>query len=53
VALRVPAAPDRAFGAFTEQIGKWWQPNGLFQFTPGRTGTLALDPGPDGRLVET
>ena len=53
VALRVPTVPERAFSAFTDQIGKWWQPNGLFQFTPGRTGTLAFDPGPDGRLVET
>jgi uncharacterized protein YndB with AHSA1/START domain len=53
VALRVRAVPERVFAAFTEQIGEWWQPNGLFQFTPGRTGMLAFDPGPDGRLVET
>ena len=53
VALRVPAAPARAFRAFTEQIGDWWQPNGLFQFTSGRDGTLAFEPGPGGRLVET
>lgn len=53
VALRVPAAADRAFAAFTEQISEWWQPNGLFQFTDGRTGTLAFEPGPAGRLVET
>jgi uncharacterized protein YndB with AHSA1/START domain len=53
VALRVPVAPARAFAAFTEQIGEWWQPNGLFQFTDGRTGTLAFEPGPGGRLVET
>ena len=53
VALRVPAAPERAFTAFTEQIGQWWQPNGLFQFTAGRTGILAFEPGPKGRLVET
>lgn len=53
VALRVPATAERAFTAFTDQIGEWWQPNGLFQFTDGRTGTLAFEPGPDGRLVET
>ncbi len=53
VALRVPATAARAFAAFTEQIGEWWQPNGLFQFSQGRTGTLAFEPGPDGRLVET
>jgi uncharacterized protein YndB with AHSA1/START domain len=53
VALRVPVPAARAFAAFTEQIGDWWRPNGLFQFTEGRTGTLAFEPGPDGRLVET
>lgn len=52
VALRVPVPSERAFAAFTEQISEWWQPNGLFQFTPGRTGTLVFEPGPDGRLVE-
>ena len=30
------------------EIGRWWRPNGLFQFTDGRTGTLAFEPGPDG-----
>ncbi|MCU1371305.1 MAG: Activator of Hsp90 ATPase 1 family protein [Ilumatobacteraceae bacterium] len=53
VALRVPADPERAFTAFTDEIGSWWRPDGLFQFTAGRTGTLAFDPGPGGRLVET
>jgi uncharacterized protein YndB with AHSA1/START domain len=53
VALRVPVPAARAFAAFTEQIGEWWQPNGLFQFTDGRDGSLAFEPGPDGRLVET
>jgi uncharacterized protein YndB with AHSA1/START domain len=53
VALRVPVPAARAFAAFTEQIAEWWQPNGLFQFTEGRTGTLAFEPGPAGRLVET
>jgi uncharacterized protein YndB with AHSA1/START domain len=53
VALRVPATPERAFGAFTDEIAQWWKPNGLFTFTPRRTGTLAFEPGPNGRLVET
>ena len=53
VALRVPADPERTFAAFTGEIGTWWRPNGLFQFTDDRTGTLAFEPGPDGRLVET
>ena len=53
VALRVPVPAARAFAAFTEQIADWWQPNGLFQFSEGRTGTLAFEPGPGGRLTET
>jgi len=53
VALRVNATPDRAFAAFTDEIGQWWRPNGLFQFTVGRSGALAFEPGPAGRLVET
>jgi len=53
VALRVPATPDRAFAAFTEEIGAWWQPNGLFHFTPRSPGVLSFQCGPDGRLVET
>lgn len=53
VALRVPVPAARAFTAFTAEIGRWWQPNGLFAFTAGRTGTLAFEPGPGGRLVES
>ena len=52
VALRVDATPERAFAAFTGEIGRWWRPNGLFQFSVGRTGELAFEPGPSGRLVE-
>jgi uncharacterized protein YndB with AHSA1/START domain len=53
VSVRVPADPARAFQAFTEQIGEWWRPNGLFQFTSRRDGTLAFEPGKGGRLLET
>ncbi len=53
VALRVDATPERAFAAFTGEIGRWWRPNGLFQFSVGRSGSLAFEPGPAGRLVET
>lgn len=52
VAIRVRAPADRAFAAFTTQIGQWWRPNDLFVFTPGRTGTMVLEPGVGGRLVE-
>lgn len=52
VALRVRASTERAFSAFTDDISAWWRPNDLFAFSPGRRGTLAFEPGPDGRLVE-
>lgn len=50
VALRVKATPERAFAVFTEEIGAWWRPNGLFQTTPRAPGVLAFA---DGRLTET
>jgi uncharacterized protein YndB with AHSA1/START domain len=53
VALRVDATPERAFAAFTDEIGRWWRPSELFQFSAERSGTLAFEPGPAGRLVET
>ena len=53
VALRVAAGPQRAFQAFTDEIGQWWRPNGLFSFTPYGSGRLAFEPGAGGRLTET
>lgn len=53
VALRVKAAPERAFDAFVQEIGAWWRPNGLFQTTPRAPGVLAFEPGEGGRLTET
>ena len=53
VAVRVDATPERAFAAFTGEIARWWRPNRLFQFSAGRSGTLAFEPGPSGRLLET
>ncbi|MEP6967330.1 MAG: SRPBCC family protein [Pseudomonadota bacterium] len=53
VALRVAASPERAFEAFTGQIGRWWRPNPLFRFTPRDPGVLSFEPGEGGRLVET
>lgn len=52
VAMRVRATPERAFGAFTAEIGRWWRPNDLFLFSARGPGRLAIEPGPDGRLVE-
>ncbi len=53
VALRVRASPERAFEAFTSEIGLWWRPNALFAFTPRAPGVLAFEGGPEGRLIET
>lgn len=52
VTVRVPLSAARAFALFTEQISQWWQPDSLFQFTPGRAGTIVFETGPDGRLLE-
>ena len=52
VAVRIDAPPARVFDAFVGEIGSWWRPSPLFPFTPGRSGRLDLEPGPDGRLVE-
>lgn len=51
VSLRVKATPERAFEVFTREIGAWWRPNVLFQFTPRSPGVLSFDG--DQRLVET
>ena len=52
VSLRVKATPERAFDVFTREIGSWWRPNVLYQFTPSGTGTLSFEPGANGRLIE-
>jgi uncharacterized protein YndB with AHSA1/START domain len=53
VSVRVTATLERAFEAFVEEIGAWWQPNGLFEFRIVRSGVLAFEPGPKGRLTQT
>ena len=53
VALRIRAAPERVFEAFTREIGLWWKPNALFAFTPRAPGVLAFEPGVGGRFTET
>jgi uncharacterized protein YndB with AHSA1/START domain len=56
VALRVKATPQRAFEAFTREIGAWWRPSAMFQTTP-RPGILSFETpdadGQGGRLIET
>jgi uncharacterized protein YndB with AHSA1/START domain len=53
VSLRVRATPERAFEVFTKDIGLWWKPSELFQFTPGATGVLSFEPEAGGRFVQT
>jgi len=53
VSLRVKATPQRAFEAFTGEIGQWWRHNPMFRFTPREPGVLSFEPGPQGRLIET
>jgi uncharacterized protein YndB with AHSA1/START domain len=53
VATRVRATPERAFQAFTREVNAWWRPNGLFQFTGGKPGSVAFESGVDGRFTET
>jgi uncharacterized protein YndB with AHSA1/START domain len=53
VALRVRASPERAFAAFTGDIGLWWRPNPMFRFSPGGPGVLSFEAEEGGRLVQT
>ncbi len=53
LAIRVQAAPRRAFDLFVGEIGQWWRPNVLFQTTPRAPGRLAFEAGEGGRLTET
>jgi hypothetical protein len=55
VSLRVPCdAARQAFDVFTQEIGAWWQPNGLFQLTPRGDGALQFrDPAKAGGWSRT
>ena len=52
VSTRVSATTERTFDAFVGDIGQWWRPSPLFPFTPGRSGRMVFEPGPEGRVVE-
>jgi len=49
--VELKATPLETFEVFTQEIGLWWKPNGLFQLTPGGDGQLRFEPGEGGRLV--
>lgn len=51
VSLRVKATPREAFDVFTQEIGAWWRPNGLFELTPRGDGMLRFEN--EERLVTT
>lgn len=51
VSMRVKVSCERAFRAFTEEIGRWWRPNALFALTPLGDGALSFEPGIGGRLL--
>jgi hypothetical protein len=53
VSLRVAATPERAFDLFVREIHAWWQPNGLFRFTPQSPGVLGFETKAGGRFTET
>lgn len=44
VAIRVNATAERAFEVSTREIGRWWQPNGLFEFQHGKRRAPAFTP---------
>ncbi len=49
LATRVAASPEHAFQVFVDEIGLWWQHNGLFRTGPEAPGTLQFR---GGELVE-
>ncbi len=53
VAIRVAASPQLAFDVFTQEIGAWWRPSGLFETTPRGDGVMAFEGGEGGRLITT
>jgi uncharacterized protein YndB with AHSA1/START domain len=53
ISIRVKATPQRAFEAFTREIGAWWKPNALFNFTPRSPGVPSFEGGEGGRFIET
>jgi hypothetical protein len=53
IAMRVPANPMKTFEVFTQEIGLWWRPSGLFRIGATGDGRLAFEPGVGGRLYTT
>lgn len=50
--VTVPAAPDRAFRAFTEEIGQWWPLADGFAYAGDRWQDMFLEGKEGGRVYE-
>jgi uncharacterized protein YndB with AHSA1/START domain len=53
VTMRVSATPERAFEAFTAEIGRWWRRGPRFRNLPSDAGVIHMEAGIGGRLFES
>lgn len=51
--VKVAVDPVAAFRIFTEEIDAWWRRGPQFRESGARPGTITLEPGVGGRLVES
>jgi uncharacterized protein YndB with AHSA1/START domain len=47
--VRIAAAPDRVYGAFVQDVGRWWDPAHTYS---GDARNLSIDPRPGGCFCE-
>jgi len=52
VSVKVAVTPDVAFAVFTEETDLWWRRGPKFRHAAGAPGTLRIEPGLGGRVVE-
>jgi hypothetical protein len=50
--IQVPCAPDRAFRAFTAEMGQWW-PLSTHSVAQGQARDVTIEPRLGGRIFET
>jgi len=53
VAVRVAATRDVAFDVFTREIDAWWRRGPKFRHARGASAAIRIEPGLDGRVLET
>jgi uncharacterized glyoxalase superfamily protein PhnB/uncharacterized protein YndB with AHSA1/START domain len=51
--VEVSVDPDRAFAAFTDEIDSWWVRGPINFFDAARAVGMQIEPGVDGRVLET